>query len=79
MSDLKLKEPVPAALFDPHVGKATPSRTSNTYGGLGTQHTTFVPAARLAAFQLPSRMGNRLHYPNGTVKEMEHDPHSTTA
>lgn len=29
-----------------------------------------IPASRFAAFELPSRMGNKLHYPDGRVEEM---------
>ena len=30
-----------------------------------------IPAARFAAYTLPSRVGNRLHYPDGRVEEIK--------
>lgn len=59
-------------LFDTHAGTTNSSRTSNTYSSIGTQGGTHVPAARMQAFKLPSRMGNNLHYPDGTVLETDH-------
>lgn len=60
------------AIFDAHAGNQSRSRTSNTYSSAGIQGSTHVPEARLQAFKLPSRMGNRLHYPDGTVEETSH-------
>ena len=60
-------------LFDPHAGRHTVRRTSNTYGcgNISTQ-PLYIPPERLKAFTLPSRMGNRLHYPDGTAEETSH-------
>lgn len=60
-------------LFDPHAGRHTVRRTSNTYGceNIITQ-PLYIPPERLKAFTLPSRMGNRLHYPDGTAEETSH-------
>ena len=30
-----------------------------------------IPEARTRAFKLPSRVGNRLHYPDGTIEELK--------
>lgn len=77
MSRTKLKEPTAAAaLFDTHAGHHSSSRTSNTYSNAGRETTTYVPDARMQAFRLPSRMGNQLHYPDGTVEETNHARHN---
>lgn len=72
MAELILKEAQTAPVFDEHAGRRNCSRTSNTYSNAGQEGRTYVPEARLRAFQLPSRMGNRLHYPDGTVMETDH-------
>lgn len=72
MASLKLKEAQTAPVFDEHAGRRNCSRTSNTYSNAGQEGRTYVPEGRLRAFQLPSRMGNRLHYPDGTVTETDH-------
>ncbi|QTW18210.1 hypothetical protein [Comamonas kerstersii] len=67
-----LIKPAPAQLFDPHAGRHTVRRTSNTYGcgNISTQ-PLYIPPERLKAFTLPSRVGNRLYYPDGTVTEID--------
>lgn len=74
MAKLKtLIKPAPAQLFDPHAGRHTVRRTSNTYGcGNIITQPLYIPPERRKAFTLPSRMGNRLHYPDGTVEETSH-------
>lgn len=72
MPKLKLKETAPPSVFDTHAGTTSSSRTSNTYSNAGREICTYVPASRLQAFKLPSRMGNHLHYPDGTVEETSH-------
>jgi hypothetical protein len=37
------------------------------YQGTELQRTPGIPDGRMRAFDLPSRMGNRLHYPDGRV------------
>ena len=68
----KLKDSESTPLFDTHAGNRSGSRTSNTYSAAGISGGTYVPEARLQAFKLPSRMGNNLHYPDGTVTETNH-------
>jgi hypothetical protein len=43
-----------------------PSR--DNYQGDELKHNPGIPASRMHAFTLPSRVGARLHYPGGTVK-----------
>ncbi|MFD2297729.1 hypothetical protein QRO11_15525 [Paracidovorax citrulli] len=39
-----------------------------TYLGTELQRSPGIPADRYQAFELPSRMGDRLHYPDGRVE-----------
>lgn len=69
----KLKEKVVCdSLFDPHAGNFNSSRTSNTYSSIGTPGQAYVPEGRMKAYKLPSRMGDQLHYPDGTITETSH-------
>lgn len=68
----KPKKPAQPALFHPHTGSTSGSRTSNTYSSIGTQGYTHVTEARMQASKLPSRMGNNLHWPDGTTTETDH-------
>lgn len=43
------------------------TRTTGTYAGTELQRNPGIGPERYAAFDLPSRMGNRLHYPDGRV------------
>ena len=43
-----------------------PSRSQ--YQGDELKGNPGIPASRMHAFTLPSRVGSRLHYPDGTVK-----------
>lgn len=45
-------------------------RNSESYKCPELKDTPGIPASRMRAFALPSRVGNRLHYPDGTVKEL---------
>ena len=45
-------------------------RNSDPYKCPELKDTPGIPASRMRAFALPSRVGNRLHYPDGTVKEL---------
>lgn len=54
---------------------AAPRTITRTYGegvylGEELQPAPGIPAERFAAFALPSRMGDRLHYPGGRVTKM---------
>jgi hypothetical protein len=41
------------------------------YTGTELDRNPGIPAARYKAFDLPSRIGNRLHYPNGRVTNLD--------
>lgn len=45
-------------------------RNSEPYKCPELAHTPGIPDSRMRAFSLPSRVGNRLLYPDGTVKEL---------
>lgn len=54
---------------------AAPRTITRTYGegvylGEELQPAPGIPAERFAAFALPSRMGDRLHYPGGRVTKL---------
>ncbi|WP_232776580.1 hypothetical protein [Comamonas testosteroni] len=46
------------------------SRYSEPYKCPELKDTPGIPESRMRAFTLPSRVGNRLHYPDGTIKEL---------
>ncbi|MCB4365432.1 hypothetical protein KIH07_16940 [Hydrogenophaga taeniospiralis] len=50
----------------------TATRPTGTYAGTELQRNPGIGPERYAAFDLPSRMGNRLHYPDGRVTSLEH-------
>lgn len=45
-------------------------RNSEPYKCPELKDTPGIPASRMRAFTLPSRVGDRLHYPDGTVKDL---------
>lgn len=46
------------------------TRTPGNYSGAELQRNQGIGAERYAAFDLPSRMGDRLHYPDGRIEAM---------
>lgn len=46
------------------------ANSSETYQGTELARNPGVPASRFAAFDLPSRVGNRLHFPDGRIEEV---------
>lgn len=53
--------------------------TSGEWSYPALQRNPGIPASRYVAFDLPSRMGNRLHYPDGRVTGLDGEPCETTA
>lgn len=43
----------------------------NDYQGTELNRNPGLPDSRFTAHQLPSRVGNRLHYPDGRVEEID--------
>lgn len=56
-----------------HAGVRTTRNTTRTHGnysGAELQRNPGISADRYAAFDLPSRMGDRLHHPDGRIEAM---------
>lgn len=63
-----MPEPSPAARAGSMVVHA--ASVSGDYQGHELQRNPGIPADRYEAYRLPSRMGDRLHYPDGRVVDM---------
>ena len=58
---------ITAASAPRHMGGPRTTLDSRDYTCPELQRTPGMPAERFAAFELPSRMGNRLHWPDGRI------------
>ena len=77
VSGWQVLSPAERAEREARLARPRPERGTNESDGYKCpelDHTSGIPEVRFAAFQLPSRRGDLLHYPDGRIEPFPDHP-----